>query len=57
MSLALQDNRPKLVTSPEIAGKLVEKLGNAMEDLLVLLREETALVKDGKLVLDPPAKN
>lgn len=49
MSVALQDNRPKLVTSPDIAGKLVEKLGNAMEDLLVLLREETALVKAGKL--------
>ncbi|MBS1183794.1 MAG: hypothetical protein H6Q99_3674 [Proteobacteria bacterium] len=49
MSLALHDNRPQLVTSPEIAGKLVEKLGNAMEDLLLLLREETALVKAGKL--------
>lgn len=49
MSLALHDTRPQLVTSPEIAGKLVEKLGNAMEDLLVLLRQETALVKAGKL--------
>lgn len=49
MSVELQDNRPKLVTSPEIAGKLVEKLGSAMEDLLALLRQETALVKDGKL--------
>ena len=36
MSLALHDTRPRLVTSPEIAGKLVEKLGNAMEDLLLL---------------------
>jgi hypothetical protein len=49
MSLALQETRPRLVTGPEIAAKLVEKLGNAMEDLLLLLREETALVKSGKL--------
>lgn len=49
MSAALQDNRPRVVTSHEIAAKLVDKLGTAMENLLVLLREETELVKAGKL--------
>lgn len=45
----LQDPRPKVVTSHEIAEKLVDKLGLAMENLLVLLQQETALVKAGKL--------
>jgi hypothetical protein len=51
MSALQQDPRPHVVTSQEIAAKLVEKLGVAMENLLVLLREETELVKKGKLRL------
>ena len=48
---ALQDNRAKVVTSHEIAAKLVDKLGTAMENLLTLLKQETELVKAGKLRL------
>lgn len=49
MSAALQDNRPHVVTNHDIAAKLVDKLGTAMENLLVMLQQETELVKAGKL--------
>ena len=41
--------RGPVVTSPEIAEKLIAKLDSSMSELLELLREETALVKSGHL--------
>ncbi|WP_237152556.1 flagellar protein FlgN [Oryzibacter oryziterrae] len=42
-------HRPPVVTSREIAVKLVAKLDEAMGELLAVLQEETALVRKGYL--------
>jgi hypothetical protein len=42
-------HRPPVVTSRDIAVKLVAKLDESMGELLSLLQEETALVKKGRL--------
>lgn len=46
---ATPPERPVVVTSQEMADKLVAKLDESMGELLELLREETRLVKAGRL--------